>query len=99
MTLTNGSAYLLGALLVRAGLDGLVDRSLSVAEIGRWKPVPEPDLWAAAELRLAPLGLRGRSHRRADIRLGQPCRRGLAHPCSRHPTSPEATCPRSSADC
>lgn len=50
VTLTNGSADLVGALLARAGLDALVQRSLSVDEVRRWKPAPEPYLWAAAQL-------------------------------------------------
>jgi 2-haloacid dehalogenase len=54
VTLTNGSADLVGALLARAGLDGLIERSLSVDEIRRWKPAPEPYLWAATQLGLQP---------------------------------------------
>ena len=49
-TLTNGSADLVSTLLQRAGLDQFVARSLSVDEVRRWKPAPEPYRWAAAEL-------------------------------------------------
>jgi 2-haloacid dehalogenase len=54
VTLTNGSADLVGALLNRAGLHGLVRRSLSVDDIRRWKPAPEPYLWAAQQLGAGP---------------------------------------------
>jgi len=54
VTLTNGSADLVGALLSRAGLDRYVQRSLSVDAVRRWKPAPEPYLWAAAELGVQP---------------------------------------------
>lgn len=47
VTLTNGSAALTEALLDRAGLRSLVERCLSVEEVRRWKPAPEPYLWAA----------------------------------------------------
>jgi 2-haloacid dehalogenase len=54
VTLTNGSADLVAALLARAGLDALVQRGLSVDEVRRWKPAPEPYLWAAAQLGVEP---------------------------------------------
>jgi 2-haloacid dehalogenase len=54
VTLTNGSVDLVAALLARAGLADLVDRNLSVDEVGRWKPAPEPYLWAAAQLGVDP---------------------------------------------
>jgi 2-haloacid dehalogenase len=54
VTLTNGSAELVGALLNRAGLHGLVRRSLSVDDVRRWKPAPEPYLWAARQLGAEP---------------------------------------------
>jgi 2-haloacid dehalogenase len=54
VTLTNGSADLVGALLNRAGLHGLVRRSLSVDDVHRWKPAPEPYLWAARQLGAEP---------------------------------------------
>jgi 2-haloacid dehalogenase len=54
VTLTNGSGELVGSLLARAGLTSLVVRSLSVDEVRRWKPAPEPYRWAAAELGVDP---------------------------------------------
>jgi 2-haloacid dehalogenase len=41
-TLTNGSVSIAQGLLERAGLDQLVERNIEVAEVGRWKPAPEP---------------------------------------------------------
>lgn len=38
--LTNGAAATTAAFLERAGLTGLVDRVISVEEVGRWKPPP-----------------------------------------------------------
>lgn len=54
VTLTNGSANLVGALLDRAGLTPLVRQSLSVETVRRWKPAREPYLWAAQELGVEP---------------------------------------------
>jgi 2-haloacid dehalogenase len=54
VTLANGSADLVGALLSRAGLDHYIQRNLSVDEVLRWKPAPEPYLWAAAQLDAEP---------------------------------------------
>lgn len=54
VTLTNGGADLVNALMDRAGLNGLVRRSLSVDAIRRWKPAPEPYLWAAREMDVEP---------------------------------------------
>lgn len=53
-TLTNGSAATTSALLGRAGLEGLVERNISVSEVGRWKPAPEPYLFACRELGVPP---------------------------------------------
>jgi 2-haloacid dehalogenase len=47
-TLTNGDAGYAEALLRRAGLDGLVERHHSAAEVRRWKPAPQPYLQATA---------------------------------------------------
>jgi 2-haloacid dehalogenase len=47
VTLTNGSAELTERLLARSCVSGLVERRLSVSEVGRWKPAPEPYLFAA----------------------------------------------------
>ena len=41
-TLTNGGAAVAKGLLERSGLDGLVERNLTVAEVRRWKPPPSP---------------------------------------------------------
>ena len=53
-TLTNGSAEVAEALLERAGLANLVEALLSVEAVKRWKPAPEPYLYAARELGVAP---------------------------------------------
>jgi 2-haloacid dehalogenase len=47
VTLTNGSAELTRALLERGGVDDLIDERLSVSEVRRWKPAPEPYAMAA----------------------------------------------------
>jgi 2-haloacid dehalogenase len=54
VTLTNGGHDLVDPLLDRAGLAALVQRSLSVDQVRRWKPAQEPYLWAAAELGVEP---------------------------------------------
>ena len=54
VTLTNGSSDLVGALLSRAGLDRYIQRNLSVDHVRRWKPAPEPYVWAATELSAEP---------------------------------------------
>ncbi len=41
VTLTNGSLSQSATLLERAGVDGLVERRLSVDDAGRWKPHPD----------------------------------------------------------
>lgn len=41
VTLTNGSLPQSATLLERAGVDGLVERRLSVDDAGRWKPHPD----------------------------------------------------------
>jgi 2-haloacid dehalogenase len=48
VTLTNGSAEVTQALLRRAGLASLVEQTLSVDAVERWKPAPEPYLYAAS---------------------------------------------------
>jgi 2-haloacid dehalogenase len=53
-TLTNGSVEVGEKLLERAGLADLVERRLSVDAIKRWKPAPEPYLYAARELGVPP---------------------------------------------
>jgi len=54
VTLTNGSAELVGRLLVRAGLGRYVERSLSVDSVRRWKPAPQVYLYAAEATGVAP---------------------------------------------
>ncbi len=49
VTLTNGSAALAARLFDGAGLSGLVERRLSVDDVGRWKPAPEPYRYAAEQ--------------------------------------------------
>ncbi|HYY32648.1 MAG TPA: haloacid dehalogenase type II [Gaiellaceae bacterium] len=53
-TLTNGSAEVAEKLLERAGLADLVERRLSVDSVKRWKPAPEPYLYAARDLGVPP---------------------------------------------
>ncbi|HWJ31086.1 MAG TPA: haloacid dehalogenase type II [Gaiellaceae bacterium] len=53
-TLTNGSAEVAKKLLERAGLTELVEGRLSVEAVKRWKPAPEPYLYAARELGVPP---------------------------------------------
>ena len=47
VTLTNGSAEQTDGLLRRAGVADLVEHQLSVDDVRRWKPAPEPYLHAA----------------------------------------------------
>jgi 2-haloacid dehalogenase len=53
-TLTNGAAEVAAKLLERAGLAALFERRLSVHDVQRWKPAPEPYLHAARELGVPP---------------------------------------------
>jgi 2-haloacid dehalogenase len=54
VTLTNGSASVIRGALERAGLEALVAHTWDVTEVGRWKPAPDPYLWAATRLGLPP---------------------------------------------
>lgn len=54
VTLSNGAADVAVRLLERAHLTGLVERTLSVDEVRRWKPAPEPYLYAARECEATP---------------------------------------------
>jgi 2-haloacid dehalogenase len=47
VTLTNGSAELTQVLLERGGVEHLIEQRLSVSEVRRWKPAPEPYVMAA----------------------------------------------------
>lgn len=53
VTLTNGSGELTRQLLERNGLNRFVERCFEAAEVGRWKPRPEPYRHVAAELGVA----------------------------------------------
>jgi 2-haloacid dehalogenase len=53
-TLTNGTTQIARGLLERAGLEALVERYLDVSVVRRWKPAPEPYLYACSELDVAP---------------------------------------------
>ncbi|MQA05027.1 MAG: haloacid dehalogenase type II [Streptosporangiales bacterium] len=54
VTLTNGSAETTAGLLRRAGLDGYVERTLSVDDVQRWKPSAAVYLHAASVCDLPP---------------------------------------------
>jgi 2-haloacid dehalogenase len=54
VTLTNGSVTLSEAMLDRAGVLDRLERCMSVDEVGRWKPAPEPYLFAAEQCGVAP---------------------------------------------
>lgn len=53
VTLTNGGPTTAADLLRGGGIEDLVERNLSVGEVGRWKPAPEPYRFACAELGVA----------------------------------------------
>jgi 2-haloacid dehalogenase len=53
-TLTNSSVAAAKGLLERAALADLVELNLDVSEVGRWKPAPEPYLYACRALGVAP---------------------------------------------
>jgi 2-haloacid dehalogenase len=57
-TLTNSSAKTAGSQLDHAGLSGLFDHVLSVEEVRRYKPAPEPYLMAAERLGVMPAEMR-----------------------------------------
>jgi 2-haloacid dehalogenase len=54
VTLTNGAAEIGAKLLERAGLAELVERTISVDEVRRWKPAPQPYLHATRACGLPP---------------------------------------------
>lgn len=54
VTLTNGAAESSRDLLERGDAGACVEQFLSVAQAGRWKPAPEPYLYAAERCRVAP---------------------------------------------
>lgn len=54
VTLTNGSVTLSEGMLDRAGVLDRLERCMSVDEVGRWKPAPEPYLHAAAQCGVPP---------------------------------------------
>lgn len=53
-TLTNGSGENTRKLLERAGLSGLVEKTISIDEVQRWKPAPEVYRHAAATIGVDP---------------------------------------------
>ena len=53
VTLTNGSLAQTEGLLERAGVAGLVERRLSVDDVGRWKPHPDAYGYAAQQCGVA----------------------------------------------
>jgi 2-haloacid dehalogenase len=57
VTLTNSSAEVVQGLLERAGLAGYMQANLSVEQVGRWKPAPQPYQAAATQLGVEPGGL------------------------------------------
>jgi 2-haloacid dehalogenase len=57
-TLTNSSAKMAGTQLDHAGLAGFFDHVLSVEEVRRYKPAPEPYLMAAERLGVDPPEIR-----------------------------------------
>jgi 2-haloacid dehalogenase len=57
VTLTNGHADTVQAMLANAGLEGYVEASLSVDDAGVWKPRPEPYRHAAERCGVAPSAL------------------------------------------
>lgn len=87
-TLTNGGAAVAKGLLERSGLDSLVERNLTVAEVRRWKPAPEPYRHACRALGVAasdavliavhPWDVHGA--KRAGLRAGWLDRQGRAYP-------------------
>jgi 2-haloacid dehalogenase len=54
VTLTNGRAASAAKLLQRAGLSELVEANLDVAAARRWKPHPEPYLYACRTMGVSP---------------------------------------------
>lgn len=52
--LTNGTRETTEQVLAKAGVDHLVDAVLTVHDVGRWKPAPEPYLHAARTANVAP---------------------------------------------
>lgn len=104
VTLTNGSSDLAAALLRRAGLDGHVTANLSVDDVRRWKPAPEPYRYAANPVS-DPTGSRWWPATPGTVPAppapvcvpdGWPAASHAGQTPSRHPTSPDRTCPASS---
>lgn len=87
-TLTNGSVAIARGLLERAGLEELAERHLDVTGVRRWKPAPEPYLYACRELGVEaseavliaahPWDVHGA--RRAGLRGGWLDREGVPYP-------------------
>lgn len=58
VTLSNSAPKTTAAQLRHAGLEGLFDRSISVDDVGRYKPAPETYRFAARQLGVPPAHLR-----------------------------------------
>ncbi len=101
-TLSNGAAEVARTLLRRAGLAGLVEQTLSVDDAGRWKPAPDPYLFAARTCGVAPgecvlvavhPWTRTAPSVPACAQPGSTARRGSTPPTCCRRTSPQRPCP------
>ncbi len=54
ITLTNGNAEVTRKMLEHAGLDGFIERGISIDEVRHWKPVKEVYLHAAKTMQVEP---------------------------------------------
>ena len=52
--MTNGSAAISRKLFECGGIAALIERCMSVEEVGRWKPAPEPYGFAAEQRGVSP---------------------------------------------
>lgn len=93
VALTNGSASVTQKLLERSGLDAFVERTISVDEVGHWKPRPEVYLHCAKTVgvephRLALIAAHGwdiHGARRAGLSAGYVSRQGKPFPSVMEP--------------
>ena len=98
VTLTNGTRAITESFLAREGLGHLVARTFEVAEVGLWKPRPEPYLHVVSALGLEAAGQAAlvaahpwdvHGARSAGLRAGWVDRTGDAYPD--HLAAPDAT--------
>jgi len=54
ITLTNGNAEVTRKMLEQAGLDGFIERGISIDEVGHWKPAKAVYLHAAKTMQVEP---------------------------------------------